>query len=156
MVLVKCLMCEKESFDPAIGKCENCDAGRMTPEEAEEAKKIMPDEEVIQFIGVHDLDTSEQLEVNKLATEYYEKLKRQIKNILGLKVHIKTHENEGNRKKFSIHLQTRSPTFTFESTKAADFELAKALHKAFQDLEHQIQHQKHSDDQKPRTREPQE
>lgn len=39
MVSVKCLMCEKESFDPEKGKCENCDAGRMTPEEAEEAKK---------------------------------------------------------------------------------------------------------------------
>lgn len=116
----------------------------------------MAKEEIIQFVGVHDLDTEEQLEVNKLATEYYEKLKRQIKNILGLKVHIKTYEKEGARKKYTIHLQTRSPTFSFESTKAADFELARALHKAFQDLQHQIQHQKHSDDQHTRTREPQE
>jgi len=116
----------------------------------------MADEEVIQFIGVHDLETDEQVEVNKLATEYYEKIKRQLKNILGLKVHIKVYEKEGARKKFSIHLQTRSPTFTFESSKAADFELAKALHKAFQDLQHQIQHQKHSDDQHTRIREPQE
>jgi len=116
----------------------------------------MVDEEVIQFIGVHDLETAEQIEVNKLATEYYEKLKRQIKNILGLKVHIKIYEQEGSRKKYSIHLQTRSPTFTFESTKAADFDLNRALHKAFQDLQHQIQHQKHSDDQRTRIREPQE
>jgi len=116
----------------------------------------MADEEIIQFVGVHDLETYEQIEVNKLATEYYEKLKRQLKNILGLKVHIKTYDKEGTRKKYSIHLQTRSPTETFESSKAADFELAKALHKAFQDLQHIIQHKKHSDDQRTRTHEPQE
>ena len=37
-----------------------------------------------------------------------------------------------------------------------DFELAKALHKAFQDLQHIIQHKKHSDDQRTRIHEPQE
>lgn len=116
----------------------------------------MPDEEVIQFIGIHDLETEEQVEVNKLATEYYEKIKRQLKNILGLKVHVKLYEKDGSRKKYSIHIQTRAPTFTFESSKVADFELSRALHKAFQDVQHQIQHQKHSDDQKPRIREPQE
>ena len=104
--------------------------------------------EVIQFVGVNKLEALEQDVVNKLTTEYYEKLKRSLNNLTSLIVHVKTYDVEGSKKKFSIHTRVTAPGQNFESTKAQDWDLARTLHKSFQDLENQIRHHMHSDDQK--------
>ena len=101
--------------------------------------------EVIQFIGVSDLEPMEQETVNRLTTESYEKIKRDMKNITNMVVHVKLHEKEGSRKKYSIHVRAICPTGTLESCKAHDFELPRALHKAFNDIREQIKHKFHSD-----------
>lgn len=96
--------------------------------------------EPIQFIGVKELDNVQQTIVNKLSTEYYDKIQRELKNLTSIVVHVKAYEKEGKKSKFSIHLRAIAPTKIFESTKAADWDLARALHKAFKDLERQILH----------------
>jgi len=106
--------------------------------------------EVIQFVGVADLQPEEQAIVNKLSTEYYEKLKRMVNNLASLKVHIKTLNDEGKKKLYDIHTQLQAPTVSFNSTKAQDWDLARTLHKSFQDLEHQINHKLHADETRPK------
>lgn len=103
-------------------------------------------EEVIQFIGVADLKEEEQVIVNKLSTEYYGKIKTYLHNLTSVAVHIKTQNDEAGegkekkRKKFSIKVRVIAPTHIFESKHASDWDLARTLHKAFKNIEHEIEH----------------
>lgn len=105
--------------------------------------------EVIQFVGVAELQPVEQAAVNKLSTEYYEKFKRSINNMASLKVHVKTHDVEGKKKKYSIHTTLIGPGIHFNSDKAADWDLNRALHMSFHDIEQQIVHSLHTDRTRP-------
>ena len=102
--------------------------------------------EVIQFIGVSDLKEEEQAIVNALSTEYYEKIKVALHNLTSMAVHVKTQNDEADegkekkRKKFSIKVRVIAPTHVFESTHASDWDLARTLHKAFKNIEHEIEH----------------
>ncbi len=107
-------------------------------------------EDIIEFVGLSDLDETEKEILNTLSTEYYQKLKRTLKNVTSLVVHIKKYKKQGTKHKFSINVRAIAPTRAFESTKAADWDLARTLHKAFKDLENQIKHKLHTDDQKPK------
>jgi hypothetical protein len=107
------------------------------------------EKEVIQFVGVSSLPADEQEIVHRLTTEHYEKIKRDLRNITNMTVHIKCYEKEGNRKKYSMHVKVVAPTREFNSTKADDWELSRALHKAFNDIRSQIQHRMHSDTSRP-------
>ncbi|MBW2969460.1 hypothetical protein KY315_01055 [Candidatus Woesearchaeota archaeon] len=106
------------------------------------------EQEIIQFVGVKDLEPMEQETVQRLTTENYEKIKRALKNITSLKVHVKMYKKEGEQKKFSMHVQAIYPGGTIESNKSHDFELPKALHQAFADVLVQIEHKFHTADQK--------
>lgn len=108
-------------------------------------------EEVIQFIGVRELEPEEQQVVSNLSTEYYGKLKRAVKNFTSLAVHVKTHNKGGEKKKFSVHIRLIAPTHIIESRKAADWDLARTMHKAFKNLENEVKDKLHTDDQKPKT-----
>lgn len=100
--------------------------------------------ELIQFIGVSELAPEEQFLVSKLSTEHFEKLQRMLKRIEQMVVHIKQYEKEGQRKKFSLHVRVKAPTqAVIESCKSHDFDLARALHKAFDDVRAQIEHRFH-------------
>ena len=103
------------------------------------------EKEVIQFIGVSDLSAEEQATINTLTTENYEKIKRDLKNITNMTIHVKCYEKEGGRKKYSMHVKVVAPTKEFNSSHADDWELPRALHKAFNDIRSQIQHRVHSD-----------
>ncbi|MEM4239573.1 MAG: hypothetical protein QXK08_00025 [Candidatus Woesearchaeota archaeon] len=110
--------------------------------------KIIPKfgmHEMIQFVGVNELSADEQSIVSKISTENYEKLARILKNIEQMVVHIKTYENEGKKKKFALHIRVKAPTSAIiESCKSHDFDLARALHKAFDDIRVQIEHKFHT------------
>ena len=108
------------------------------------------DKEVIQFVGVSDLPPEEQDVVNKLSTEYFDKIKRSVKNITSLMVHVKLYDAEGARKKYSVHAKAISPAGTFTSEHAADWDLARAVHKSFKNLENEVKHRLHADDQRPK------
>ena len=109
--------------------------------------KIVPKfgtHELIQFIGVNELEPEEQAIVSKLSTEHYEKLHRMMKNIENMTVHIKCYGEEGGKRKFSLHVRVKAPTMAvIESCKSHDFDLARALHKAFDDLKTQVEHRFH-------------
>ena len=98
------------------------------------------EEEQIQFIGVNELNEEEQAVVNTLSTEYYDKIKRSLKNLTSMVVHIKLYKKEGSQKKYSIHVRVIAPTKMIESDKAADWDLARTLHKAFKNIEREIEH----------------
>ncbi|MEM4246820.1 MAG: hypothetical protein QXR48_04135 [Candidatus Woesearchaeota archaeon] len=110
--------------------------------------KIVPKfgtHELIQFVGVNELDAEQQALVSKLSTENFEKFTRLLKNIEQMTVHIKSYEQEGQRKKFSLHVRLKAPTMAIiESCKSHDFDLARALHKAFDDIRAQIEHKFHT------------
>lgn len=107
-------------------------------------------EEVIQFVGLRELKEDEQDTVRAMCEEYYPKVKQKLHNITSLKFHIKCYQKEGDRKKYSVNLQVDSPTkLRIDSTKAHDWELKTAIHKAFQDVIHQIDNRLHTDTTRP-------
>ncbi|MBN2112135.1 hypothetical protein JW707_03485 [Candidatus Woesearchaeota archaeon] len=107
-------------------------------------------EEVIQFIGVKDLSDEEQATVNMLSTEYYGKIKRSLKNLTSLAVQVKTYQKEGAKKKYSVNVRVIAPTHIIEADKASDWDLARTMHKAFKNIEHEIEHKLKVSSQKPR------
>lgn len=102
--------------------------------------------EQIQFVGLNDLDAEEQYTVQKLSAEYYQKIKRGLKNDLTLLVHIKCYDKGGKRKKYCIHVRCLSPIKkTIESCRAHEWDLPRAVHKAFTDIQNQVRHTFKSD-----------
>ena len=108
--------------------------------------------EVIQFVGLSKLKAVEQATVQELATDYFSKIKRGVNNLTNLRLHIKTHDKEGNRKKYSVNLIITVPAHEFVSNRAADWELPRVVHKAFQDVLKQIKHTLHTDVSRPSRR----
>ena len=97
--------------------------------------------EIIQYIGLKDLDPVDQDVVKKLSDEYYPKIRRLFNNITSVTVHIKTHSKGGKQARYEISIRAIAPTRMFEAGKTEDFELPKTLHKAFKDLLTEIEHQ---------------
>ncbi len=96
-------------------------------------------EEVIQFAGLDQLNDSEKEVVNRLCSEYHEKVRRSLNNLTSLVVHFKCYEKEGKRKKFSLHLRCIAPGRVYESDKKAHgWVLEQVLHGAFDALLRQI------------------
>ena len=90
--------------------------------------------EKIKIVGIKELDDKEIETVNRLAREYYNKIQRAIKNITSLVIHVKTYNITGKRKQYEINVKVIAPTKTFDS-KAAEWDLARALHMAFNDIQ---------------------
>ena len=98
-----------------------------------ESKNVIP-EEHIQYIGLNELDPVEQEMVKKLVDEYSYKVKRLLHNITSIVLHIKCHSKGGKRERIEISLRAIAPTRIFEVGKTEDWDLARAVHKAFKDL----------------------
>ena len=116
-----------------------------------------PEEEFIQFVGVADLEAAERPRVEEICRSEFEKV-RNIAKLNQIKVHVKVYgkappeaEKEGKaaRKKYSIHLQGISGSKTFDVDKASDFDLARALRKAFKDLRAMLEHKFHGETTRP-------
>ena len=103
----------------------------------------MVKEDLIQFVGVSKLAPDLKDTLNKLSTEYFKKIKRSVKNVVAVKVHVKTTSDTGSRKKFSLHVFCDIPGKTYDSNKHHDFDLAKATHQAFNSLLNEIRHTHH-------------
>jgi hypothetical protein len=106
--------------------------------------------EAIQYVGVNELDSQQKSLVDKLAKEHYDKIQRSLNDITSIVVHIKQHKKTGEDAKinYGIHTRVMGSGKVFESTNAADYDLAKALHKSFNDVEKQIMHTLRPDEQK--------
>jgi len=99
--------------------------------------------EPIQFIGLNELEEVDQEMVQTLATEYYDKIQRELKNVTSLVIHIKSSAKEGHRHRYEVTVRAEAPTKIFESSKGkqtTDWDLASALHHAFKSVVTQIQH----------------
>ncbi|MBI4016950.1 MAG: hypothetical protein HY363_04630 [Candidatus Aenigmarchaeota archaeon] len=110
--------------------------------------KIIPkfgESEFIQFVGLNELSAEEQQIVKDITTPAFEKIQRDLKTLAKMVVHIKTYEHEGSRKKYSLHVRLNAHTRVFESCKSHDWDLSRALHKAMDDLKHQVIHAFHTD-----------
>ena len=116
--------------------------------------KIVPKfgaKEVINFIGMRSLEPEEQYLVSKLSTDNYQKFKRVIKNVTNMTVHVKCYEKTGGKKKYSLHVRVSAPMKkVVESCKAHDFDLARALHKAFADIKTQLKRRFYSESTRPK------
>lgn len=105
--------------------------------------KPITESDMIQFVGLKDLEPMEQELVQRISTENFEKIKRMLSNITKLKIQIKTHKKQGKRKKYSIHLQARVPGGPLDVDKSQDYDLARAIHKGFADIKGMIEHRIH-------------
>lgn len=103
--------------------------------------------EAIQYIGIEQLTPEERAILDKLSAEYYDTIQRSLKNLTSIIIHIKEYNKEGKRKKYSVNVRAVAPTAIFEEKHAADWDFARTLHKAFKNIERQIQHRLHTDDQ---------
>ncbi len=104
----------------------------------------------IQYIGAKELNADEKRVLDKLSAEYHEKISRSLDNVSSIVIHIKNH-GKGGKKVFGINARVVAPTHVFESNTASGYDLAKALHQAFNDLEKQIQHRLRTDSQRPKS-----
>jgi hypothetical protein len=105
---------------------------------------------IIQFIGLGDLSDEEQDIVKTLATEYQDKIQKQMEKPTSIVIHIKTYKSEGSKKKFSVNIKTVAASHTHEVKNAADWDLARTLHKAFKNMERLVLHKTHTDTQHKR------
>ena len=90
------------------------------------------------------LTDQETENIHELATQYYEKIKRMIKNQIKLIINIKTYHTQGKRKKYSINTQIKS-AINFESD-ASEWDLTKTMHEAMKKIISEIEHQLHVSD----------
>ncbi len=98
--------------------------------------------EKFQFVGLELLSENEKSVCTSIIEDSYLKLKRKLKNDISLVVHFKIYGKESRTKKFSINIKLISPAKVFESS-TADWDLAKALHKALNKLMSEIEHTFH-------------
>ena len=107
--------------------------------------------EPIQIIGIDEIeDEIEKGTINKLANEYYEKIQRSLKNITSITLHIKAHTKGGKAKKWDMRVKVIAPTKIFEAQES-DWDLARSLHRVFKNVEREIQHKLHTDNQRPKS-----
>lgn len=95
--------------------------------------------EEIQYRGADKLNDSEKITLNKLAPEYYDKIKRSLNNLISLQVEIKLYKKAGGKRKYDVHAKVVAPTTIF-STSYADWDFARTLHKVFKKMEREILH----------------
>jgi len=105
---------------------------------------------MIQFKGLKALDARRKRIVEDICAKNLPKVRRSMKNMTDLIVHVKSHEKDGARAKFSIHLKAVAPTRLFTSSKATDWAIARATNKAFVDVLSRIKKGLKSDNQRPK------
>ena len=93
----------------------------------------------IYYTGLKNLSQLKQTRIKTILEKEYPKLKILLKQKAHLKVNIKSYDNTGKRKKFSIHLKIDG-AFKPIATKAYDWDLRRATHKAIRNLHKASEH----------------
>jgi ribosome-associated translation inhibitor RaiA len=97
--------------------------------------------EIIQYIGVGDLQPGEREVLNSVVEGELDKLKRKHPNdSINGSLQVKVYNKEGDRKKYSMHLKLQFSKFLIDSSNHDDWDLPTALHKAFESVHNQLQH----------------
>ncbi|MBD3260025.1 hypothetical protein GF371_05370 [Candidatus Woesearchaeota archaeon] len=100
---------------------------------------------IIQYYGLEDLSAIDQATVKKISADYHKKIQRSLGKQTSLKVHIKTHDTEGKKRKYSVVLTAVAADRTFTSH-LADWDINRALHKTFKYLDREILKKKRPED----------
>ncbi len=90
----------------------------------------------MEFIGLKKFNVLEISTIKSLSDQYYRKLVRDFKEGK-LRVTAKKFVKAGERSKYSIHLRIDCPSLILNATDA-DWELPRALHKAFTNLQNEV------------------
>ncbi len=103
--------------------------------------RIVPDNN-IRFVGFSevDMDKLTRTWVEKICSYYSEKLRHLVKNKFEVIVHIKEYDRPGKAHKYSIHLNVNFPGRPAVSCNSQDWDLRRAMHKAFNDVHGNLQH----------------
>jgi len=118
--------------------------------------KEINEKDIIQYTGFNELVEADQAIVQKITTENFDKIKRALQTITQLRILIKEYKKQGpasKQIKYSVHIQVSSANQTMDVDKAQDYDLAKAMHKAFSDLRTLIEHRIHKEGSKKWIRE---
>ncbi len=103
--------------------------------------------EEAEILGLEKLSDSEREILTKILTEEYPKIQRQVKNLLKLKLQIKTYKNDGPKKKYSLNLTAETPMKAIKASDAG-WNFAKVLHNIIEKLKTEIEHKFHVSEQK--------
>jgi hypothetical protein len=95
--------------------------------------------EEAEIIGLELLSDSEREILMKTLTEEYPKIQRQVKNLVKLKLQIKTYKKDGPKKKYSLNLSIETPNKVIKSSDA-NWNFAKVLHKVITQAKTEIEH----------------
>ncbi len=94
---------------------------------------------MINYVGIEKLKPLEIKRVHELSQRYFSKFKRDFKDS-NLTVTIKKYDSNG-KSKFSVHARLETPdSHNILLAKQADWDLSRALHKTFRNLENAINH----------------
>lgn len=104
--------------------------------------------------GIEKLDDENKRIFDKLCNEYSKKIERELKNTGLVEVLIKDYSREGKKSKFSIHVKVISSTRNFDAG-ASDWDFARTLHKSFNKVLNEIEHEFHVSNQHDGIRKPQ-
>lgn len=96
-------------------------------------------EQNIVYKGLKNLDSFEISKVQTLVERYFPKVQRHFSNA-SLIVDVKTADITGNRKRYTILLRVLAPNKTILSAKHTDWELQRAVHRAFDNIKNEAGH----------------
>lgn len=97
--------------------------------------------ERISYIGLKKLNAPEIEIVRSITSKEYSRILRSFKDA-NLIIEIKEHDaagKAGKAKKYSIHMKVESPNCIL-TAEQADWDIARALHKTFNNLKNEINH----------------
>jgi len=101
--------------------------------------------EEVEIKNIEILTEEEREVTKKILSDYLKKIKRLVKDSPKIKAHIKEYNKEGKQKKFSINIDLHFSGRRLKSD-AADWDLAKTLHKCMIKIQNEIEHIFHTSD----------
>lgn len=96
----------------------------------------------VQTAGFDLLVEDDRDSFEKLFNHQLEKLQRKVKDVSSFSFHIKGHQTDGSRSKFSLHSKVEVDGKKFEAD-SFDWDYKAALHKLFDKLGNEIEHTLH-------------
>lgn len=114
-------------------------AAEEKPMQPEEVKRDM---DMIEFAGLENLSHLDPINLSKferICVNNAEKLERILDNLTKIKIHIKATHKAGAQRKYEMDIKAISPSKVFAGT-AIEWDIEKATHMCFKDIEKQITH----------------
>ena len=103
-------------------------------------------QEHINYVGINVLNQGERARMKSIISKEYEKMNNLVApESLKLKVHVKTYDKEGKRKRYVLHMKAETPygRINLDGSEAdlrkhAHWDIAKATHKAMKFMDKQV------------------